>query len=79
MNHIDPGLIRWSRTGSGGGSMKSRNVIIPERLLFELYMKLVLKRTNVDDRYITDQLTKKFESNLRRMDYAAALEREKKV
>lgn len=59
--------------------MKSRNVIIPERLLFELYMKLVLKRTNVDDRYITDQLTKKFESNLRRMDYAAALEREKKV
>lgn len=58
--------------------MKSRNVIIPERLLFELYMKLVLNRTNVDDAYIVDELTKKFNSNLRRMDYAAALQRERK-
>ena len=57
--------------------MTKRNVLIPERLLFELYMKLVLNRTNVDDAYIVAELTKKFESNMRRMDYAAALEREK--
>ena len=56
-----------------------RNVTIPERLLLELYSKLVLKQTNVDDTYIIAELTKKFESNMRRMDYAAALEREKKV
>ena len=59
--------------------MKKRNVLIPERLLFELYMKLVLKRTNVDDDYIIAELTRKFEANLRRMDYAAALKREKNV
>ena len=57
--------------------MKQRNVIIPERLLHELYMKLVLKRTNVDDDYIVSELTKKFESNLRRMEYGAAIERER--
>jgi hypothetical protein len=56
-----------------------RNVTIPERLLLELYAKLVLKHTNVDDAYIVEELTKKFESNLRRMDYAATLERKKKV
>ena len=56
-----------------------RNVTIPERLLLELYSKLVLKQTNVYDAYIIAELTKKFESNMRRMDYAAALEREKKV
>ena len=55
-----------------------RNVIIPERLLFELYMKLVLKRTNVDDDYIISELTRKFESNMRRMEYGAAIEREKR-
>lgn len=55
-----------------------RNVIIPERLLFELYMKLVLKRTNVDDDYIISELTKKFESNMRRMEYGAAIERERR-
>lgn len=58
--------------------MKQRNVIIPERLLFELYCKLVLKHENVDDCYIIEQLTKKMDSNLRRIDYAAALERERK-
>lgn len=58
--------------------MKQRNVIIPERLLFELYFKLVLKRENVDDFYIIDQLTKKMDSNLRRIDYAAELEKERK-
>ncbi len=55
-----------------------RNVIIPERLLFELYMKLVLKRTNVDDDYIISELTRKFESNMRRMEYGAAIERERR-
>lgn len=58
--------------------MKTRNVIIPERLLFELYMKLVLRRTNVDDDYIISELTRKFESNMRRMEYGAAIEREKR-
>lgn len=55
-----------------------RNVTIPERLLFELYMKLVLKRTNVDDDYIISELTRKFESNMRRMEYGAAIERERR-
>lgn len=55
-----------------------RNVIIPERLLFELYCKLVLKHENVDDCYIIEQLTKKFESNMRRMEYGAAIERERR-
>lgn len=58
--------------------MKQRNVIIPERLLHELYMKLVLHRKNVDDDYIIDQLQKKFNSNLRRMDYGAMIEKRRK-
>lgn len=55
-----------------------RNVIIPERLLFELYCKLVLKHENVDDDYIISELTRKFESNMRRMEYGAAIERERR-
>ncbi len=56
-----------------------RNIIIPERLLFELYSKLVLKRTSgVDEEYIRSELTKKFNSNLRRMDYGAMIERKRK-
>lgn len=55
-----------------------RNVIIPERLLFELYCKLVLKHENVDDDYIISELTRKFESNMRRIEYGAAIERERK-
>lgn len=58
--------------------MKTRNVIIPERLLFELYCKLVLKHENVDDDYIISELTRKFESNMRRMEYGAAIERERR-
>lgn len=58
--------------------MKTRNVIIPERLLFELYCKLVLKHENVDDDYIISELTRKFESNMRRIEYGAAIERERK-
>lgn len=55
-----------------------RNVIIPERLLFELYSKLVLNRTNgVDDEYIHSELTKKFNSTLRRMNYGAIIEKER--
>ena len=58
--------------------VKTRNVIIPERLLFELYCKLVLKHENVDDDYIISELTRKFESNMRRMEYGAAIERERR-
>lgn len=57
---------------------KSRNVIIPERLLYELYCKLVLHRENVDDDYIIEQLRKKYDSNLRRMDYGAMIENRRK-
>lgn len=77
MKCVDPGLIKWLMYGIQGGNMK-RNVIIPERLLVELYMKLVLKRTNVDDDYIISELTRKFESNMRRMEYGAAIERERR-
>ena len=59
----------WSDTG--------KSVLIPERLLFELYQKEVLHRPNVDDAYIVEELTKKFNSNLQRMDYGAMLERER--
>lgn len=55
-----------------------RQVQIPERLLYELYLKLVRKSTNVDDEYIVSELTKKMESNLRRIEYGAAIERERK-
>lgn len=59
--------------------MHLRNVQIPERLLLELYQLHVLHRQApvVDESYIRDELTKKFNAWKRRVDYGADLERQR--
>ena len=57
-----------------------KNVQIPERLLLELYSFHVLGRGSpaVDEDYIKNELTKKFNAWSRRVSYGASLEEKEK-